>query len=333
MKNKLSFKLLEKLSKIHSVTGDTEGMKNFILRELDDIGVEYFVNRFGTIIVGDPRNSKVMFSAHIDQVGFQITKVFEDGTCSILPIGWVFPNRFDHSAVYVKTKKGIFHGGIYHKSNLKSENIEKFSELFLYLGFNSKEELEKNGIVPGVFGSFKKEYWETDSAIFSSSIDNAVSIFSLLTILKTSKNFLDNACIAFHDDEEMQNHAGNGIGYEYTVEYCCVLDYFPSNHMMSNEDVVPKIGEGPMIVYRAGSHILHPVLREKLDDLNIFKAFISSQTIPSVEPQNFQNNGTTKAFNYCISALGYHGEVYSVQKNEIYKFIDLLPEIKKILNS
>lgn len=323
--------ILKDLTNIHSVTGDTKDMTMFISNYLNTLGISHFITPFGTIVVGDPTKAKIMFVAHIDQVGFQVTKINQDGTCKILPVGWVFPNRLDHVPVYVKTPNGFVHGGIFHNHLLKTENLQKFSDLFLFVGTTSKEETENLGIKEGSTGSFKKEYWETDNAIFGSGIDNCASIFVLLEILKENPEFLENVMIAFHNDEEMQDHSGNSLGYEYPVEYCCILDYCPVHQKFDEEDEVGSLTEGPFIVYRGGYHIIHQELREKLDKTDLKKIFISNSTLPSLEPQNFQNNGVTKAFNYCIPAIGYHGSIYGVLKNEIKKFKDYLFSIKETL--
>lgn len=323
---------LYKINDIHSITGDTKEMSKFICDYLEKLQIKYFVNPFGTVIAGDPQTAKIMYVAHIDQVGFQITKINGDGTCKILPIGWVFPNRLDHVPVYVKTKTDIVHGAIFHNHFLKTENLETFANLFLFVGTTSKDETLKLGIREGDTGSFKKEYWETENAIFASGLDNCVSIFALLSTLEKDPGFINNVMIAFHNDEEMQDHGGNSLGYEYPIEYCCILDYCPVHQKFDDEDEIGQVNEGPFIVYRGGSHIIHEQLKEKLDKLEkIKKIFISNRTLPSLEPQNFQNNGVTKAFNYCIPAIGYHGQVYGVLKKEIEKFKNGLFEIKNIL--
>lgn len=327
----MNTQLLKNLTQLHSVTGDTKSMSRFISKELTKLNIPNFTNPFGTVIAGDPTKAKIMFVAHIDQVGFQITKINKDGTCNILPIGWVFANRMDHSPIYVNTKKGVVLGGVFHKNYLKSENIEKFSELFAFFGTTTEQETLELGIQEGDIGSFKKDYWETKSTIFASGIDNVISIFSLLQELQDNRDLLKNAMIAFHNDEEMQNHGGNSLGYEYPVEYCCILDYFPIHQLFDPEDVIPETSTRPIILYRGGSYIIHEDLKSKFDTTQFFKAFISNRTLPSLEPQNFQNNGVTKAFNYCIPAVGYHGSIYSVSKVGIENFKKGITLIKNIL--
>lgn len=322
----------KKLLAHSSVTGETSNFQSIIKEELDRIGVEYQEDGYGSIITGNAAKNDIMVVAHVDEVGFQISKVNDDGTLSILPVGWVFPNRLDHTPVYISTSKGLVYGAIFHKISLKSESVGLFSELFLDVGATSAEEVDKMGVKIGQVGSFKKEYWENGDTIFATGVDNKVSVQVILELLKENKEIGKKVSFAFHTDEEMQDHSANSLAYQFNPEYVVIMDYCPIHQQQDPEDNIPA-DKGPVIIYRGGAHILHEGLRSKFDELSIAKAFISDKTLPSLEPQNFQNNGKTKAVNYCIPARGYHGQIYAIRKSYIKAFKQGLLEIVDKLNS
>ncbi len=315
-----SFKLLKELCDTHSVTGDTTIIKDAIKRQLSLLNFTFEEDGYGSIVIGKAKNAQVIIAAHIDEVGFQITKINEDGTMNILPVGWVFPNRLDHSAVYVNVNGKKINGAIFHKAILKSENISKFSDIFLSVGATNSQEVSEMGIRIGQVGSFRREYYEQNGAIFAAGLDNKVSVFSLLNLMLIKPDFFNDKLVVFHTDEEMQDHSANSIAFKYHIPYAVILDYCPVHQLFDSEDVLPKFGEGSMVVYRGGNHIIHEDIRNKLDNVPIFKAFISSNTLPGLEPDNFQNNGHTKALNLCISSIGYHGPLYAVLKRNIDQF-------------
>ncbi len=325
------YELLEKLTYAHAVAGDSEEKRSFILEQLDKLGVQHKVDGYGSVIVGDDKNgNKLIIAAHMDEVGFQIVDIHEDGTLSVLPIGWIFPNRLDHTGVYVRGDKGLVYGAIFHKAVLKTENVETFSQMFLDLGVESRAEVEKLGVKVGQTGTFKKDYFETDSTIMASSVDNNVSIFVLLELIKKDPSFLDHTLVVFHTDEEMQDHSANSIGNKYHYDYAVIMDYCPIHQEQDAEDRLP-VNDGPILMYRGGAHILHEDVRKKVDNLGFAKGFISDKTLPSLEPQNFQNNGMTKALNYVIPARGYHGQLYSIKKKNIEAFSKGMLKIKEAL--
>lgn len=323
----------ESLINTHAVTGDTDQREDFIKTELDKLKVKYSQDPFGSIYVGNPEEAKVMVAMHLDEVGFQVVAINEDGTLKVLPVGWVFPNRLDHASVYIKINGKRVSGAIFHKDSLKSENVESFAELFCDIGVSSAEEAKKLGIKPGQTGSFKREYWNQEGTIFASGVDNTVSIYTMFQILKESKNTLKDVCFVIHNDEEMQDHSANSVAFQYKPEYVVIMDYCPIHHTPDPEDELPN-DQGPFAIYRAGAHIVHKDIRKIVDTTDIPKAFISARTLPSVEPQNFQNNGTTKALNFCIPARGYHGGIYAIREQDLGSFHErVMVLIKKFLNA
>lgn len=338
----MNLQLLKKLNSIHSVSGDVGGMVRFLCEYLDDLGVEYVRNGYGSIILGcvdgleetGDNEKKIravgarrMFAAHIDDVGFQVTKINEDGTMSVLPIGWVFPNRLEHQLVYVMGRKMV-PGFIYHNRVLRTESVDSFSDLVLNVGMG-KSEVEKAGVKPGCTGSFAMNYHETKESVMASGLDNRISIFTLLELIKEDRKFLKDTVVAFITDEEMRDHGANGIGYEYRVPYVFVLDYVPAHQERDGNDVIPSVGNGAFVAYRGGDWIIHEEMRNLFDNLegNFQKVFISPETMPCLEPDNYENNGISKAVNVFVPALGYHGASYIAKKSDIKSFYSLVRQL------
>ncbi len=322
---------LQQLCATHSVTGDTSQIKNVITKMLGELDLNFSSDGYGSIIVGNPKKAKAILAAHIDEVGFQVTKINDDGSMSILPVGWVFPNRLDHAPIYIMTDKGTLNGAIFHKSYLKDENISHFSQLFCSIGATTKAEAEKMGVRVGQLGSFRKDFYEQNGTIFATSLDNKVSAFVILELMSKDKEFFEDKLVVFHTDEEMQDHSANSIAFKHHIEYAVILDYCPVHQKFDDEDVLPDFGDGPMIVYRGGNHIVHEDIRKKLHGLPYFKSFISNNTLPGLEPDNFQNNGTTKALNLCVPSIGYHGPVYAILKKDIELFEKSIIDVCKAL--
>lgn len=327
----MNIELLKKLSLTHSVTSDTNDLSAIIQQELLKLNINFYVDGYGSIIANHNEGNRLLIAAHIDEVGFQLTNINEDGTFDLLPVGWVFPNRIDHAHIYVNTLNGIQEGAIFHKDELKSENIGDFSKLKGFLGYDSKDEAISNGLRIGQLGSFKKYFWEQGQYIFSSGLDNALSIFAILNNLSNYPEVFKSTTIIFHNDEEMRDHSANSVALNIKTEYAMILDYCPVHQATHPEDIIPK-NQGPFIIYRGGGHIIHEDLRKYFDKMEIPKAFVSGSTLPGLEPDNFQNNGKTKAFNFCIPAFGYHGAVYAVNKKHLSKYFEDINSIVQILS-
>lgn len=326
----MEYKLLEKLCLSHGVTGDTEEIEAFLKNHLNQLGIQYNQLGYGVIVIGNLKNPQKMISAHIDEVGFQITKIDDDGKIRILPIGWIFANRLDHCVVYINTKNKKIRGLVLHQETLKTENLEHFGSMFIDVGANSKTDVEKMGIRVGQTGAYQREYWENNGTLIATGMDNRVSVFAMLTIIEENPNLLKDNLFAFVVDEEMMDHSANGLCHQYQPVLAVILDYCPVHQKAGDGDVLGEVTKGPIITYRGGSHIIHKKAREFFDKkikTPFQKIFLASTTVPSLEPANFQNNGETIAVNICIPAYGYHGAAYSVRKIDLENYIKLIKEI------
>ncbi|HEX9804218.1 MAG TPA: hypothetical protein VGA67_00900 [Candidatus Dojkabacteria bacterium] len=326
----MDYKNLEKLIFSHAVTSDTSRVKETVKSLLKELDVEFFEDGFGSIVFGNIAG-EVMLTAHLDEVGFQITKINDDGTLQFLPVGDVHPNTLNNKVVYVQAGDDQIQGAVFSSNLLRENNIDNFSDLFIDLGTKTKLETENLGIKAGQTGTFKKEFFRQNGNIFATGIDDKVSIFAILEILKKDKTFLDKSFVAFHTDEEMQNHSANSLTVQFKPEFAIILDYFPAHQKAGSNDVFDGVGNGAILFYRGGNHIIHEDLRNRLDPLEISKGFVSPTTMNSLEPQNYENNGRTKAVNLNIPAHGYHSGIYSVREKDVENFIESIQKVVSAL--
>lgn len=327
----MNLDLLKKLCFTHSVTGDTASITEFITSYLVDNNLSYTISGYGTILVGNTTNPKKLFTAHIDEVGFQITSVEPDGKIKILPVGWVFANRLDHMPVYINGSKGDVPGFIVHKELLKESNLKGFDSLYLDLGVDSAEEVAKFGVSAGDTGSFSRLFTDTSTAIIASGIDNKVAVCALIDlVISAEQDILEENCFAFVTDEEMQDHSANGLCHTVKADIAIVLDYCPTHQQRGDGDVIGNTGKGPIVMYRGGHYIINPKVRHYFESsisAKYQKGFFSPDTLPQLESSNFEDNGTTVAVNVCIPAIGYHGAAYLMRKHDIAEFEILLKNI------
>lgn len=317
----MDFGLLKQLINQHSVTGDSEEALKFITDYLNSNNIHFVVQNNGTIIAGNCQNPNILLSAHYDEIGFQITKIQEDGRVKFLPIGWIFPNRLSHQQIYIKTKSQKVLGLVLPYAELKAENISDFSDLYIYLGTDSKNGVIKTGVREGQTGTFTKEYFEDDEKIIAGSLDNKICVALMLEIASKNKEFLQDNALAFVHDEEMEDHGANGLQNTLKPKLVVVLDYCPVHHKLGNEDHIEYQSGKPIIMYRGGNYIIHEQVRNILEENfeeQYTKGFLSNKTLPILEPSNFENNGATLAFNLCLPAFGYHGKYYLVNKKDIF---------------
>jgi endoglucanase len=157
MNNKESVKLLKELTEAVGVSGYEEEIRKIIKNELNNI-CDIELDRLGSIICkkqGKEKYPKIMIPAHMDEIGFMVKSITDDGFIKFGAIGGWFDQTLLSQRVIIKTKKDEIIGVIGSKPPhlLPEEERKKVVErknMFIDIGAKNKKEVEeKFGIKPG----------------------------------------------------------------------------------------------------------------------------------------------------------------------------------------
>ena len=96
----MNFELLKTLCELNGTSGDEKNVRDFIISQLPD-DCEYTVDPIGNLIVNkkgeaEPENKVALF-AHMDEVGFIVTYIHENGFVNVANVGGI-----DDSALFCK---------------------------------------------------------------------------------------------------------------------------------------------------------------------------------------------------------------------------------------
>ncbi|QKG84005.1 M42 family metallopeptidase [Kroppenstedtia pulmonis] len=97
---------------------------------------------------------RIMVAGHLDEVGFMVTQITEDGFLRFQPLGGWWSQVVSAQRVEVHTHKGTYLGVIGSKpphllSPKQREKATSMDDLFIDLGVSNKEEVEALGVMPG----------------------------------------------------------------------------------------------------------------------------------------------------------------------------------------
>ena len=155
---------LKNLTQAFGVSGYETEVRNFILEEVKEFADDVIVDALGNLIVvknGCGANKKrIMASAHMDEIGFQVIKIDDNGLITVrglggIPVAATVMNR-------IKFRNGT--KGIVASSCEVDGLHNNIKKLYLDIGAQSKEEAEKyqneiaKAIADGIKNYYKKEY-------------------------------------------------------------------------------------------------------------------------------------------------------------------------------
>lgn len=323
---KFDHALLKEFCSIHSVAGDTLEATNYFYTFLKRKKIPVKLTDYGVLTFGNIDKPKVLVSAHLDEVGFQIIGRNQDGTFNVNKSGHVSPDLLNNSPVYVQTQDSSVEGIFLPKLELGNNHPENFNQIFL-------DVLEPKNISIGDFGSYKRYYTASDSKVIATGLDNKISLLMIMELINQFPSLLEDVMFSFVTEEETTYNCIRGLTTLYKPEYALILDMCPVYQPSQNNlEVIPQIGGGGAILYAFNKYKLHPRLRKGIMNqvkTPFQKCFLSVDFPPEVEI--VEANGVTKAMNVFIPMRGWHNSSYSMNIEDYFSTKKLSSEIINIL--
>ena len=161
--------LLRKLSLAFGPTGCEDEVADIIIERVKDTAHTLRRDCMGNVIAGmsfgtSKERKKLMVSAHMDEVGFMVTGISEDGTVQFGNVGGIDPSVLAGRKVILGDERAesrvngvIASKAIHHKEKDERGKPVKAKNLYIDIGAKDKEDCEKLlGI--GSFGMFDSEF-------------------------------------------------------------------------------------------------------------------------------------------------------------------------------
>ncbi len=177
--------LLIRLTQTQGIAGYEKKVRELIEQEVRPYADELIVDPLGSLIAvkkgkGGPHSKKIMFAAHMDEIGFMVKKIEEDGRLLVCNVGW----NWTASAYNTRV---VFRNGIYGVvSSMK--NIEDAhndpNALFIDIGAKSKEDALKYVHVGSVCGYCGEYLPLANDLVCSKTFDDRVGCFQLIEALR-----------------------------------------------------------------------------------------------------------------------------------------------------
>ena len=191
MKQRLKKDLLQLMS-LPGPSGYEDRVRNYLKNELKLIKAETKTDRLGNLVASFPGDGpSVMLFAHMDQLGFVVRKIEQDGFLLIERLGGVPENALPSQAVLVLVAEGQdIEGVIANKSHHATEQIEKYQvlpykKIYIDVGLRNAKEVEKAGIRIGSPIVFSPKSFEMgQDRIAGTSVDDRAGCAVVLEIAR-----------------------------------------------------------------------------------------------------------------------------------------------------
>lgn len=277
----LSQKTLERmktLTELHGAPGFEDQVRDYMRRELKDNADELIQDGLGGIFAvkrSKKENApKVMVAAHMDEVGFMVTELTDNGFIKFTPLGgWstdvLLSQRFSVRTSGNEEITGVI-GSVpvhFRRGNNKETKIE---DMLLDVGADSKEELLEMGINLGdsIVPKVDFQVLKNEKKLLAKAWDNRYGCLIAIEVLEALKD-VDLDCdlyIGANVQEEVGLRGAKASANLVQPDIAYVVDCSPANDMLGKKDDMGKIGQGTLLRLMDRTMILAPKMRQFLID-------------------------------------------------------------------
>lgn len=163
--------------------------KEDLSKYTEQVQIDKTGNVIATFPGSDPEAPNLMVFAHMDVIGFVISRIEPDGFLRIDRVGGISEKIVQGIAVMVGSESGEYYPGLigakaYHiQSNEDKVKVDSFSSLLIDIGATSQQQVNDLGIHVGCPVTFAPHYVELlDNRVAGAYIDDAAGLTNLLQI-------------------------------------------------------------------------------------------------------------------------------------------------------
>jgi putative aminopeptidase FrvX len=222
---------------------------------------------------------KIMFAGHLDEVGFMVKQITEDGFLKFQTLGGWWNQVLLGQQVEVKTTTGeLLHGVIGSKpphvlTKEAREKPYKIDDMFIDIGATSEDEAKDWGVRPGDMIVPYSPYRRLNDSKFllAKAWDNRIGTAVALEVFKNlSEQDLQNSIYAVGNvQEEVGLRGAKTATNVINPDISFALDTGTAGDTpgMTEQEADSKLGEGPQVIVYDASMIAHKGLRDFVIDV------------------------------------------------------------------
>jgi putative aminopeptidase FrvX len=268
---------LEKLSKACGVAGREGEVRNLMMDLLRPHVDEVSLDRMENVIAvkkGKRDSPKIMFAAHIDEVGLMVKTINKDGFIQFAKMGGIDDRILLSQRVNVLTEKSNLPGMIGAKpphvqKEEERKKIVNYDDMFIDIGAENREDAKAMGVKVGDPIAFESDYSKLNKGtVMGKAFDDRAGC---AVMLETIKMLSETDCTVYavgtiQEEVGLRGAATATFGVDPDVGLALDVTIAGDVPGMREFDTSVKMGKGPVFTISDSGLITHrKVLRWLID--------------------------------------------------------------------
>lgn len=235
--------LLERLTQIWGVAGYEKAVREAIAEEVKPFADEMWTDSIGNLIVlkKGRGEKKIMYAAHMDQIGFMVKKIEDNGLLRICNMGWNWASAaYNERVLFRNGVTGVV--GCYGPVEEAENKIEK---LFVDIGAKDREDAKRMVKIGDCCGYFGPYMHLGGGQICSKSLDDRLGCYQLICSLRENPGDLSNDIYyCFVVQEELGCRGSQVAAQQILPDIGIAVDITPAHDYPNDLTGSNKIGDG-----------------------------------------------------------------------------------------
>ncbi|MBR7165624.1 MAG: M42 family peptidase [Clostridia bacterium] len=248
------FDFYRSLSEAFGPTGFEDEVRDLIIDFIRPHVDQLKIDGIGNLIAIKGNPEACLITAHMDEVGFMITEIPDNGTLRFRPVGGVDPEKLPSKTVYVGKMRlpAVIGAKPIHLTKGSKQPTVTFSDLYLDLGFQNAAEAQ-NLVSVGDWATFTTPCCMQRETLFGKAHDNRIGCYILAQIIK--EGLLTDGTFVFTVQEECGLRGAATILGLNRFKFGIALDTTTANDLpgVPLHKTVCQLGKGPVISFADGA--------------------------------------------------------------------------------
>ncbi|MCC8169349.1 MAG: M42 family metallopeptidase [Oscillospiraceae bacterium] len=236
-------KLLEKLTQTDSPSGSERKVREIIGNEIKKYCDEITVDALGNLIAHKSGNGrKIMFAAHIDEIGVIASFIDENGFIRFGSVGGL-------EIKALVNRRVMFENGTMGVIGSEEEGFSKkaeISKLYIDIGAKNKKEAEKKVSV-GDTAVFVGGFYKSGDIVVSKALDNRAGCYALIEAMKEIKDAKNDLYFVFTVQEEVGLRGAGAASFGIEPDFAVAVDVTDTGDTPDAPNMAVSLGKGAAV--------------------------------------------------------------------------------------
>lgn len=335
--DKKLFDRIKKMTELQGTSGSEDEVREVLAKEIapnvDKVEYDGLGGVFGVKKSKQENAPRIMVAAHMDEVGFLLAKILDNGLFKVVPLGGWNPYVVSAQRFTLKTRKGdypVISSSVpphLLRGTAGQSDVDVESILFDG-GFSSKEEAESYGVRPGdtIVPDVETIQTANGKNIISKAWDNRYGCTLILDVLEELKEeeLAVTLIAGANVQEEVGLRGARPSVHKFKPDLFFAVDCSPANDIHGTKETYGELGKGFLLrIFDPGMITLKRMryfLEDTADENGIPYQYFVSKGGTDAGAAHMVNDGVPSAvIGVCARYIHTHQTMFAVSDYEAAK--------------